>query len=248
MRHGSQCRHFLTFLAMTAVVLLSACASSEVSRQAASEVDLVSERARSSGNAETPSIVDAYQNASQTTKGALIGGAAGAVTGAIVPGIGVVPGTASGLLLGGMYGAYIDAHTTLQDQIENRNVNVIILGDQVLIVLPSEQVFDDSTPRIRSQAYSTLDKIAALIRSWTTMSVKISAYTGGMRTSHANLQLSQKQAESVEKYLWAKGVNTRLLYAQGYGNSQRIQGECPPDWDAGENDRIEITLEKLPSS
>jgi outer membrane protein OmpA-like peptidoglycan-associated protein len=190
-------------------------------------------------------FADSYQNSSQITKGAFIGGAAGALTaGMLTSGIGVLPGTATGAVLGASYGAYIDSNTSLQDQLENRGVNIIVLGDQVMIVIPSARLFDDMASKIKPQAYSTLNLVARYINGFTKMLIKISAYTNDTGSPSHDLSLSQQQADAIEKYLVAAGMDVRLLYALGCGGTHLVERNLT-GWDDNDNYRIEITLEKL---
>src|SRR5579862_4917875 len=152
----------------TLSILFSGCASSNVSRQAAANMDMGERNAKNFFGPGDSEIADAYQNASQTTKGAIIGGTTGAVTGA-VSSVGFVPGTAVGLILGASYGSYIDANTTLQDQLENRGATVVVLGDQILIVLSSDRIFHNCSASIKSQAISTLNLTARYINNYTKM-------------------------------------------------------------------------------
>lgn len=226
-------------------IFLSACASSGVSREAASNIDQGVEDTKSRiDNAASGSVADSYQNTSQQTKGMLIGGVTGAGVGSLTPALGIFPGLAIGAIFGGSYGAYIDAHTTLRDKLENRGANIIILGDQILIVLPSARIFDAFTAKIKPDAYSTLQLVADFVNKFTKMTVKISAYTNDMGPAEVDLALSQQQAESVARFLTADGMDARLIYAMGYGGTRLVQKNTT-DWDGSENYRIEITLEKL---
>ncbi len=87
--------------------------------------------------------------------------------------------------------------------------------------------------------------VAELIGRYPNMTVKVSAYTNASGPERINQALSQRQAESVMKYLWRRGVDTRLISAVGYGGTHLVEKDTP-DWDKGENYRIEVTLEKLP--
>lgn len=229
-----------------ACFLLQSCASSHVAREANDNVTVGVQNASSSlksiGNGNA---ADSYGNSSQSTKGAIFGGAAGAVVGNVTPGVGLVPGLAVGAILGGAYGAYIDSYTTLEDRLQNRGVKVIVLGDQVMVVMRSSQVFNAMTPVIRPGAYSTLDLIADYVNGFTTMTVKVSAYTNAGGDEAVNYALSKEQAESVVRYLWQRGVNTRLLTGIGMGGASPVE-QTPSGWD-GLNYRIEITMEKLPT-
>lgn len=225
-------------------VLMTGCASSDVSREAEHQVDAGFSNGRNTFGGDY-SLSESYQNASQTSKGVVIGGVAGALTGWMTSGVGVFPGLASGAILGGALGAYIDAHTTLVDKLENRNVKVIVLGDQVLIVLYSDSLFDGMTGHLKSSSYSTLNLVAELIGHYTNMMVTVAGYTNDMGPKNIDIEISRAQARSVAKYLWRRGVNTRMLYAEGYGGSKLVSPNAT-DWNLGENYRIEITLEKLP--
>src|SRR5262249_19876005 len=149
-------------------LLLSSCASSIVARDTAANVDMGVMNAHNLvARATSGNITDTYQNSSQRAKGVVLGGAAGASIGALSSGIGVVPGAAIGALMGGSYGTYIDTHTSVEDQLVNRGANIIILGDQILIVIPSARIFNAMTSDIKPDSYSTLKLVAAFINRYT---------------------------------------------------------------------------------
>lgn len=225
--------------------ILSGCASSNVTRDVSSGVDTGVQNAKNLYDGATDGdITDSYQNTSQETKGALMGGAAGAVTGVMSTSVGFVPGTLAGVILGASYGSYIDSNTSLQDQLDNRGVNIIVLGDQVLIVIPSARLFNPMSASINPSAYSTLSLVAKYINSYDKMLVKVSAYTNDLGSQSVNLSLSEQQAKAVAKYLLASGLDARLLYAAGYGGTHLVDSNKTV-WDGSDNYRIEITLEKL---
>lgn len=223
---------------------LGGCAASDVSRTATSNVDTGVHNAKGfADSASNSDIVDSYQNASQATKGAVLGGAAGAITGALSSGIGVLPGTATGAILGASYGSYIDSLTTLKDKLENRGANIIVLGDQILIVIPSARIFNRLSSTIKQPAYSTLALLARYINQYTSMLVKIAVYTDDTGTCSLDQALSEQQAQQVAKVLLAEGVDTRVLYAEGDGSSSLVDKNTM-EWDS-DNYRIEVSLEKL---
>jgi outer membrane protein OmpA-like peptidoglycan-associated protein len=230
------------------IFFLQSCASSNVSRQANDNVAVGYQNASSTfGGAGNGSLADSYGNASQTTKGLLVGGVAGAVVGGATSGVGVVPGLATGAILGGAYGAYIDSNTSLVDRLENRGVKVMVLGDQVRLVLHSGHLFNGMTATIRPGAYQTLDLVAQYLNSFTTMSVRVTGYTNATGTPRIEQAVSKEQAESVVRYLWQRGVNTRMMTASGMGGNNLITRRSS-DWEGSLNYRIEVTTEKLPTT
>ena len=226
-------------------MLLSGCASSNVSREAAKNVDMGKNNANSLGsNFGGGDVVESYQNSSSAAKGAVFGGAAGALVGATTSSVGVFPGVAVGMVLGAAYGSYIDSESTLSDQLINRGAVIVVLGDQILIVVPSERIFSGMTPKFKTQAYSTMNLLTLYINSYTKMLVKISAYTDDIGERSVNLALSKQQAHAVERYLVANRVNARLLYADGFGGTNLVTQNCDA-WGKSDNYRLEITMEKL---
>jgi len=241
-------RHFATGLVWLVVIcLLSSCASSDVSRETTNQFDKGYINAKESLESPATGPADVFQNASQATRGALIGGAAGAITAALSSGaIGVIPGAATGAIFGAAYGSYIDAHSNRRDRLENSDVNIIVLGDQIRIVIPSARIFDGMSGRIRPQAYPTLTNVANYINQFLEMSVKVSSYADGMGTAMTNQALTQDQANSVARFLSDSNVNTRLIYGVGYGSEYPVV-PFSGDWVDTDNYRTEITLEKLPA-
>lgn len=229
---------------------LTGCAHSSVSRNAAALVDQDVEGVESEADSLTNgNTADAYQNTSQATKGAIVGGATGAMVGAITGlsyGIGVLPGTlfgtTAGVVVGTAIGASIDARTNTRDKLENRGASVVVLGDQILIVIPSARVFNPYSTVINPEAYSTLMLIAAYVNRYTKMLVKISVYTANTGACTTDLALSQAEAQKLAKFLQACNLDARILYSQGYGGIHQVTGST--NWDS-DNYRIEITFQKL---
>jgi len=231
--------------ALIITVMMTSCASSDVTRDVTAGIDHGLQNANNMADSLADgSIADTYQNTSQRAKGAIVGTAAGAVGGYLTTGVGVLPGALAGLIFGASYGSYVDQHSSIEDQLRNRGANVIILGDQILIVVPSARIFKPFSSTIKPDAYSTFRQLATLINTYTKSTVKVSAHTAELGSSDVNYALSQAQAESVSKLLQASGVNARMMYAMGYGGSHLVQRNCQ-DWEGNDNYRIEIAFEKL---
>lgn len=243
--HSRQLPSYFILCFLLPLLYLTGCASSPVSRDAAANVDLGRQNAQNIlDNISEGEVADRYQNANQTTKGALLGGGAGAVAGALTSGVGAVPGAATGALFGASYGKFIDTKVNLRDQLKNRGANIVVLGDQILIVIPSARLFKPMSSTIKPEAYSTLQLLTQFINRYTKMLVKVAAYTNDNGSSRVAIALSEQQAQSVAKLLLLSGMDARLVYANGYGGTHLVANNSL-DWDESDNYRIEITLEKL---
>jgi outer membrane protein OmpA-like peptidoglycan-associated protein len=226
--------------------LLFGCASSTVTRSAADQVDSAYQASNDKlTHAGDDDPAEVFQNSPQTTKGALLGASAGAVTGVVFGGTaGLLPGAAGGAAIGGVIGAYVDTRTTLRDQLENRGVKVMVLGDQVRIIMPADQVFFGMSKNMIYSSRSTFDAIAKYINLYHTQLVSIDTYTNDTGDKQVNCIISQQQASTIQRYLWPL-VNTRVLVAKGHGGSDLLTANNK-NWVEGINYRVEITFEKLP--
>ena len=64
-----------------------------------------------------------------------------------------------------------------------------------------------------------LDKLYALLMQHPSYIIELSAHTDNRGSELYNLNLSQKRAESVKKYLVSKGIPEKRLFAKGYGEN-----------------------------
>lgn len=234
----------LTFFHIIFTLLfLSGCASSKVSRDVSENIDIGAVNTARILNSE-PSFSDSYQNTSQQKKGMIIGASVGALSGWAASTVAILPGAMVGAVIGSSYGTYIDQHTTLKDKLINRGINIVILGDEILLVLPSSILFHEQSSKIKQSAYSTLALVSDFINQYTKTLVKVAAYTNGTGAKEVDLALSKKQAQNLANFLSTAGLDARLLYADGYGASNLVEPNTLA-WHGSDNYRIEITLQKL---
>ena len=83
--------------------------------------------------------------------------------------------------------------------------------------------FASDSASLRATAYATLDVVAQVLTDHANMSLEIAAHTDSRGDDAHNLELSQQQAESVRKYLIARGVDPSRLTARGYGETRPIE-------------------------
>jgi intracellular multiplication protein IcmN len=186
----------------------------------------------------TSSLWDGHPPPRPTTAGAIIGTAGGLA----------IAGTPIGAAIGGVWGAAIGgiiaSKQTLVDNLIYNGVQVIQVGDEVEIILPSNKFFFPDSANLNPTYGPILDKVAELIRSFDKVNVKVAAYRDNSDPWQRSLALSKLQAKKVANYLWKRGIDARLLYAIGYGQEMPIASN---DTLKGRtmNRRVEITLRKV---
>lgn len=184
---------------------------------------------------------------SDTATGIAFGTVGGAVVGTAASGgnlVGGAVGAAVGGIAGGFIGSYLDSHKTLVQKLQSNHVQVIQIGDQVKLVLPSDLFFLQQTPVLNTKYYPVLDQIVTFLQGLNKINVKIAGYTDNTQCTLRNMALSRQQAQAIADYLWNHGIDTRVLYAVGYGEQQSIASNLTRE-GRQMNRRIEISLQEI---
>lgn len=126
-------------------------------------------------------------------------------------------------------------------------VSVLRAGQTVKIVLPSERLFVNDTAELAKNYKPVLAVMANFIRSFSTISVKVAAFSNHrplrVKTKGESIGMVQTraQAQKVLRFLSRHHINARLLYAVGKN------GHDPVAWRGSRigrylNRRVEITF------
>lgn len=78
-------------------------------------------------------------------------------------------------------------------------------------------VFDTDSATLRPESQEQLGNIAAILKAYPNVHIKIGGYTDNSGDAEHNLTLSQDRANGVEDQLVALGISPDRLEAQGYG-------------------------------
>lgn len=103
---------------------------------------------------------------------------------------------------------------------------------------------------LREESKAELDKLVETLNSNPNITIELGSHTDRIGDEKANIELSQKRAQSVVDYLISKGINAERLTAKGYGESQpfivnaRVANETSLDLNDTLNDAFFDNLEE----
>ena len=121
-----------------------------------------------------------------------------------------------------------------------QGISVLQVGETRTIVISSDYLFTPKSANFNPDYVKFLKIVGQLINSYDTTSIQITAYTSA--PGAAEQALTEKQAQKVLNYLEKSGVNTRLIYAKGYGNLNPVAINS----DSQFNRRVEIKFQFNP--
>ena len=101
--------------------------------------------------------------------------------------------------------------------------------------------FDVDKDTIKKTSRPTLDNAVKVLKDFPDVNVEIGGHTDSDGSRDHNVDLSQRRAESVRKYLIDKGIDGSRLTAKGYGPDQPIADNATKKGKS-QNRRIEFKL------
>jgi len=103
--------------------------------------------------------------------------------------------------------------------------------------------FDFGKATILESSFPYLDKLADVMKKKPKWKLQIIGHTDSIGSDKANLDLSQRRANQVKKYLEFKKVNPSQITATGMGESKPIADNNTKEGQA-KNRRVEFTITK----
>lgn len=175
----------------------------------------------------TAAFADVATERDKTKKGAIIGGVAGAIAGAIIHNNrgsgnakrGAVIGGAVGAATGAIVGAMMDKQERELRQIEGIDVTRTD-DDELKVTVNNEILFDFNSSSLRSSSRDELREMASVFNRYGDTTIAVQGHTDSVGTAAYNQRLSERRASTVADYLQDLGVRGSRIDAYGYGESR----------------------------
>ncbi|MFZ4862287.1 OmpA family protein [Sphingobacterium sp. Mn56C] len=186
------------------------------------------------------------QNASNTTKGATIGTAAGAGLGALIGGKAgnTAIGALAGAVIGGAAGTLIGKKMDKQArEIENTvaGAQVEQVGEGILVKFDSGILFDFNKADLKADAKVNIAKLVETLNKEPDTEILVLGHTDNVGTLAANQKVSELRANAVKTFAVSKGLASGRIKTEGKNYSEPLSSN---DTEAGraENRRVEIVI------
>lgn len=92
------------------------------------------------------------------------------------------------------------------------------LGNDLLINLKSDPLFETGSSAFSGHASETFASVAYVVRKYDSTQLQVNGYTDTSGSPEHNLQLSQARASAIAKALIDDGVDTHRILARGFGD------------------------------
>jgi outer membrane protein OmpA-like peptidoglycan-associated protein len=188
---------------------------------------------------------------SQSTKGALIGAAAGAVIG-LASGDDAVDrrqramiGAGVGALAGGSIGHYMDKQEAeLRAELEGTGVSVNRIGDNITLNMPGNVTFATDSSDLNPAFFNVLNSVSKVLKEYDQTVVEVAGHTDSTGAEAYNQTLSERRAGTVSQYLQSRKISSQRLITIGLGESMPVADNSQSEGRQA-NRRVEITMVPL---
>ena len=103
-----------------------------------------------------------------------------------------------------------------EEQLQKDGVNIISVGQEYKLVIPTSLLFYANSPRIQWNSYAILNDIASYLRCFNKVEVKIAGITEATGNAARDRALSLNRARSVDNYFWGQEIGADFIYIRGY--------------------------------
>ncbi len=117
------------------------------------------------------------------------------------------------------------------------------LGSGTKLRLPDDQLFEYDSDVLQSSAISQLQKLGTLIQRNPKSTFRVEGYTDSFGTFEYNLELSQRRADSVKRYLVeVMRINPAQVETHGYGAAKFRSSPNGSIEEQNANRRVEVVV------
>jgi outer membrane protein OmpA-like peptidoglycan-associated protein len=191
---------------------------------------------------------------SDTTKGAGIGAAAGAVVGLLTGGDAAAHrknaliAAGVGALAGGAIGNYMDRQeANLRHDLAGTGVSVTRMGDNITLNMPGNITFKTDSAELDPSFYKVLNSVDIVVKKYNKTVVEVAGHTDSTGSAEYNQKLSERRANSVAQYLESQGLASNRVVTVGAGATRPVADNATPEGRQA-NRRVELTLTPLTTS
>jgi len=182
----------------------------------------------------------------KTTKGAVVGTAAGGAMGAVIgkatgnPALGAIIGATVGGATGAIIGREMDKQAAeIEQTVPDAKVERV--GEGIVVEFSSAVLFGFDQSDLSAEAKANLDKLVKVLNTYPDTNIEVQGHTDSKGSETYNQNLSVKRATSVSDYLAANQITSNRITTKGFG-------ETLPEYDneteegRAQNRRVEFLI------
>lgn len=133
---------------------------------------------------------------------------------------------------------------SLADQLAGDNRTVTQEARGLIVSLPGI-LFDFDKATLRAETISTLEQVAAVLREYPTLEIRVEGHTDDVGSESYNQDLSERRALAVRDFLVDSGMAPSQVQSAGFGESLPVAPNSSPE-GRQRNRRVDLVIPDPP--
>lgn len=151
-------------------------------------------------------------------------------------------GTATGAAIGALIGINKDSKRSILTALKKFDVQVVEYGNTITMIVPTDRYFIFNRARFNELCYPGLYNIIKFIKMYPSCCpIYVAGFSDNVGSRKYKTRMSQARAETMLTFLWANGIPSPRLAAEGYGDKNTVADNKLIHGSA-QNRRLEIQL------
>lgn len=135
---------------------------------------------------------------------------------------------------------FLSTKSHILDDLKKHDIQVVQYGELITLVVPTDRYYVFNSPRLHELEYPGLEAIVSMIRLYPHAHITVAAFCDGVGGAwHEQHKMTDARAHTMVAFLWANGISSRQLKAEGLGAYFPI-GDNHLIHGSAHNRRIEI--------
>lgn len=140
-----------------------------------------------------------------------------------------------------------DATQLANELFAQQGAQLIVLGEDQLIIIPTDQTFFHRASVLKWSAYPFLDDLVNYLQNSRKVNLRVAVYSSSLSDEDNETGLPEERAREIANFLWNKDVDTRVMSVRGYDDDDNDNFPFIANMSPGQfqNGRIEISFRKI---
>jgi len=129
----------------------------------------------------------------------------------------------------------------LQRRLNKNGMQVVTMGQDYLISIPSAALFTNQSPQLTWGSYALLNDVVCYLKQFRKIAVNVTTYSSKCVSPQRERALTLARSRAVSDYFWSQNIDSRFIFTHGLGSDKPIVRFTTSD-DQSPNSRVEITF------
>lgn len=140
---------------------------------------------------------------------------------------------------GGLLGALQESKGNIIENLRKHDIQMVQYGETITLIVPTDKYYMFNSAKFHELQYPGLETILNMLKLYPHRHITVAAFSDSIGSRHDQDKMTDARAHTMVAFLWANGIPSSHLRAEGYGACYPI-GDNHLIHGSAHNRRLEI--------